>query len=176
MTQADLTKRAKTGDVLLVKSDGTIGKLIRCLTGESYSHVAVLVWVPGQYGFELLVYEFVEGVGHQTMSLADWMDRRQDQTLFYGVAPDPVHQYPTKARAAAEYYRTAPLLKRSYGYLSLAKVWLSQLFECRIPVRQKVCSTFAQEVWRLAGYDAIGRTADPGDIAQHCDPLYPLWR
>jgi len=176
MTLNELTKRAKTGDVLLVKSDSTIGKLIRCLTGESYSHVAVLVWVPGQYGFELLVYEFVEGVGHQTMGLDDWMAQRQDQILSYGVAPEAVHQSATRARAAAEYYRTAPLLKRSYGYLSLPKVLLSQLFKCRIPVRQKVCSTFAQEVWRMAGYDAIGRTADPGDIAQHCDPLYPLWR
>ena len=176
MKISELKKRAKNGDVLLVKSESTIGKLIRVFTGESFSHVAVLLWAPGLKGNDLVVYEFVEGVGHQSMSLAAWVDERPGQLLFYGVAPDQVHQSPLKARAAAEYYRTAPLLKRAYGYLSLAKVWLSQLIRCRIPVRQKVCSTFAQEIWRCAGYDDIGRTADPGDIAENCQTLYPIWR
>ncbi|APG24101.1 C40 family peptidase [Syntrophotalea acetylenica] len=176
MTQTELIKRAQNGDVLLVKSDSAVGKAIRCLTGESYSHVAVLVWVPGLYGFTLRVYEFAEGVGHQTLPLDDWLAQRESQALFYGVAPEPVHAAPTRARTAAEYYTTASRLQRGYGYLSLVKVWLSQLIRCRIPVRQKVCSTYAQEIWRAAGFDAIGRTADPGDIAEHCQTLYPLWR
>lgn len=176
MKLSELKKRAKSGDVLLVKSDTAIGKLIRVLTGESYSHVAVLIWVPGASGNELRVYEFVEGVGHQTMSLNDWMHTRAGQILSYGMAPDPVHAAPVKVRTAAEYYKDASLLQRSYGYLSLVKVWLSQVIRRHIRVRQKVCSTFVQEVWRCAGFDGITRTADPGDIAENCQTLYPIWR
>jgi hypothetical protein len=176
MNLSELKKRASNGDVLLVKSDSAIGKLIRVFTGESYSHVAVLIWVPGARGNDLMIYEFVEGVGHQTLSLDAWLKDRDGQILSFGVAPDPVPASPVKVRAAAEYYKTASLLQRSYGYLSLVKVWLSQLIQCRIPVRQKVCSTFTQEVWRCSGYDGITRTADPGDIAEHCQTLYPIWR
>lgn len=176
MALSELKKRARSGDVLLVKSEKPVGVLIRVLTGESTSHVATVVWALTDSCRELVVYEFVEGVGYQVVNLEKWFDDRQGQKVEYGVAPVEVHARPHRVQAAAESYTNAGRLKRSYGYLSLVKVWLSQLLRCRIPVRQKVCSTFVQEVWRAAGYDQIQRTADPGDIAEHCQARFPLWR
>lgn len=174
MTTTELKDRAKSGDPLLVKSEKPVGVLVRVLTGESTSHVAVLVWVTVEGGRALLVYEFVEGIGHQVVPVEKWLADRAGQKITFGVAPAVVHARPHRVQAAAESYTDASRFKRSYGYLSLVKVWLSQLIRCRIPVRQKVCSTYVQEVWRSAGYDQIPRTADPGDIAEHCQSLYPI--
>lgn len=176
MTPIELRRRAKTGDLLLVKSEGVVGKLVRCATGESYSHVALLVWVLTDTGRELTVFEFVEGTGHQSMTLTQWLAERDEQKLTFGIAPAVVHANSTKVQTAAEVYNSAGRLKRSYGYLSLFKVWLSQLLRCRISVRQKVCSTYAQEVWAAGCYDQIPVTADPGDFGAHCQALFPLWR
>ncbi len=176
MTTAELLTRAQNGDVLLVKGERGISRWIRILTGESYSHVAVLVWVVVGPIRELFVYEFVEGTGYQVMTLGKWIESRQGQMVFYGVAPDVVREHPDAVAHAAESFRDASRFRRSYGYLSLAKIWVSQLIRRPISVMQKACSTYAQYVWRGARYDNIKRTADPGDIAEHCRALHPLWR
>lgn len=173
MTAAEMMRRACSGDVILVKGQGVIGTLIRGLTGESYSHVALLLRDPGGVGWQ--VAEFGEGIGFSLMPLVEWLDKRRGQTLFYGVAPEVVRQKPGTVHLAATRYVSAGWIRGTYGYLSLAKVWLSQVLKINIPVLQKVCSTFAQEVWKLAGYTGFTRTADPGDIAEHCTVRYPLW-
>ncbi len=175
MTATELKRRAKTGDALLVKSESAFGVLIRMLTGESTSHAAIVVWLYTGTTRLLLVYEFVEGIGHQVLPLEKWLSDRAGQKIEYGVAPEVVRQNPLPAETAAEAYTDASHFKKSYGYLSLIKVWISQLLRFRIPVRQKVCSTYVQEVWRCAGYDLIPYTADPGDIAEHCQARFPLW-
>lgn len=173
MTQAELEQRARTGDVLLVKKEGIISSAIRVLTGESYGHVACLI--RGVHtGGAVRIAEFVEGVGFQEMSLWRWLLDRQGQKVFYGVAPAVVHLAEADVWGTAAAYRDACFFTRSYGYLSLVKVWLSQLINRRIPVRQKVCSTFVQDLWRAGNYDLIPTTADPGDIAEHCRSLHRL--
>ena len=166
MTYQELRQVAMTGDVLLVRGN----LLVRMLTAESYSHVALLLWEE-QGG--LWVYEFVEGKGYQSMPASQWFAARRGQEIYHGEAPETVHAMPWQVVTAARAYRDRRFAKR-YGWLSLAKVWISQLIGCRVPVRMRVCSTFVQECWEAAGYDGLKRTADPGDIAMECDTLHRI--
>jgi len=171
MNYATLRQQAKTGDILAVKGTGFIGGLIRALTGESYSHVALLVWDDGG----LMVYEFVEGTGYQAMPASEWLRRRTGQRVHYGIAPRIVGQYQTLVAQAARRYRNSSVAARWYGWFSLPKVWFSQLIGRRIPVRQKVCSTFVQECWQAGKYAGLrNSSADPGSIVSHCDVLHKL--
>ena len=141
--------------------------LIRMLTAESYTHVALLAW---EDCGGLWVYEFVEGTGYQAMPASQWFERYKGREVFHGTAHEIVHAHPHQVIQAAKAYRDKGFSQR-YGWLSLLKVWASQILNKRIPVRMKVCSTFIQEVWAAAGYDCMPRTADPGDIAMECGRL-----
>ncbi|WP_321532283.1 hypothetical protein [uncultured Desulfuromonas sp.] len=169
MTYADLRIRAVTGDVLAVKGTGIAGRIIRALTGESYSHVALLV----QETSGLFAYEFVEGTGFQILPASEWVRRRQKQNLRFCRAPERVLNNPNAVAAAARCYRNSSVVSRWYGWLSLVKVWLSQKTGLKIPVRQKVCSTFVQECWAATGY-TLPTTADPGEIVNACDPIHTI--
>lgn len=169
MTYAEIKKDVRSGDVLLVKGTSFFGTAIRMLTGESYSHVAMLVWqspLPSSKG-NLWVFEFVEGKGFQSMPASTWIAQRKGEKLTYGRAPLQVRQFCDLAKLAALEYRTKSVFKRGYGWLSLVKVLLSQITKKRIGVHQRVCSTFVQECWERAGYD-MPQTADPGDIGEYC--------
>ena len=168
MDYSALRQMAASGDVLIVRG----GRLIRILTAESFSHVALLVWEADCGG--LWVYEFVETGGYQAMPFSQWLALREGQAVFYGQAPDIVRAHPALVVEAAHAYRAKHPLRRWYGWLSLPKVWLSQLIGRRVPVRTTVCSTFVQHIWERAGYDCMGRTADPGDIAMECNHLIKI--
>lgn len=170
MTYAFMRKQVKTGDVLIVRGTGIISRLVRTFTGESYSHVALLVWEKDG----LHVFEFVEGVGFQSMPTSEWLRRRRKQKLYLGVAPKVLGDHAGKIKAAAVKYRNGSVMSRMYGYFSLVKVWLSQKIGKKIPVHQRVCSTFVQECWS-AGFFSLKRTADPGDIADACSALHALY-
>jgi len=43
----DLRRKAKDGDLLLVEGRGIVSRIIRALTGQNFSHVAILVWIDG---------------------------------------------------------------------------------------------------------------------------------
>lgn len=170
MTYSALRKRAKTGDIFAVRGTGLVSWLIRAATGESYSHVALLVWIhTGLY-----VFEFVEGVGYQSMPASEWLRRRQGQQLCYGVGPKILATYSERIREAAIKYRHSSVMSRMYGYLSLLKVWAGQILGRNIHVHQKVCSTFVQECW-AAGTFHMGPTADPGDIASACSEIHVVY-
>lgn len=161
MTYADLRHLAQTGDVLLVRGN----TLVRVLSASSFSHVAVLVWMPDG---GLWVFEFVEGVGYQAMPASQWFAARKGQAVYHCQAPLIVRRNAAEVRKHVLTYRDGRRIKRRYGWLSLVTVWLSQVTGRRIPVWAKVCSTFAQEVWERAGYTGFTRTADPDDFVEHC--------
>lgn len=169
MTYAELRIRAVTGDVLAVKGTGIAGSIIRAFTGESYSHVALLV----QETAGLFAYEFVEGTGYQILPASEWVRRRKKQNLRFCRAPQAVVADPDAVAAAARLYRNSSVISRWYGWLSLAKVLVSQITGLKIPVRQKVCSTFVQECWAATGY-TLPTTADPGEIVNACDPVHTI--
>ena len=160
-----LRKQVKNGDILLVRGN----KFVRVLTAGSYSHVAVLVWMPGDGG--LWVYEFVEGKGFNPQPASQWFAQRQGQLLYYGIAPETVRSNPEAVYQAAVRYRHGKPVKRWYGWLSFPAIWVSKLINCRLPVWLKVCSTYAQEVWEAAGYKGFDTTADPETFVEHVQQL-----
>ena len=169
MTYKEIRTVCKTGDVLAVKGDGIAGKVIRALTGESYSHVAMLVWTVSG----LMAYEFVEGTGFQIMPASEWVRRRKGQNLRYCVAPEQVTSRSHLVSSAAKSYRNSSVASRWYGWISLVKVFISQKTGMKIHVLQKVCSTFVQECWLAARFE-LSTTADPGAIVNACDPIYKI--
>lgn len=174
MTYLEMRHVARTGDTLLVRGN----RLVRIFSAESYSHVAVLVWMPGADGASrgggLWVFEFVEGEGYQSMPASQWFSLRKGQMIFHGAAPSLIRHEREAVFAAATRYRTANPIRRWYGWLSLLTVWASQIVRRRLPVWAKVCSTFAQEVWEAAGWKGFTRTADPGDFVEACQSITPI--
>lgn len=169
MTYDEIKLVCNTGDVLAVKGKGIAGRIIRTLTGESYSHVAMLVWET--HG--LMAYEFVEGTGFQILPASEWVRRRRNQNLCYCVAPKLVTSRNHLVGPAARSYRNSSVASRWYGWASLVKVFFSQKLGIKIHVHQKVCSTFVQECWAAAKYE-LKTTADPGEIVNACDPIHKI--
>lgn len=168
MTYDEMRQKAVTGDVILVRGN----RFVRVFTAESVSHVAVLVWMPDDGG--LWVFEFVESEGYLSMPASQWFHKRRGQAIYHGIAPDRVHRFPQEVFTAATRYRDSSTASRRYGWLSLVTVWVSQLVRRRLPVRGRVCSTFAQEVWEATGWIGFSRTADPGDFIEVCQRLTPV--
>ncbi|PLY04755.1 MAG: hypothetical protein C0622_02285 [Desulfuromonas sp.] len=169
MTYADIRAIAKTGDVFAVQGNGMVSKIIRVLTGESYSHVAMLVWLDEG----LFVAEFVEFVGYQIMPASEWVRRRQGQELIYCEGPKCVRACPQPVKEDAVGYRNASVAARWYGYISLFLILYSQITGRKVHVIQKVCSTFVQKCWAAAGH-YLPRTADPGDIVKACPTTHRI--
>ena len=161
MTYEDLKRIAQTGDVLLVDGNG----IVRIFTAESQSHVALLVRLE-----ELTVFEFVETCGFREVPLSQWLEERKDENIVLGIAPSMDRE---AVKQFALSFRNKKKLGLMYGWVSLIKVWLAQVFNRLIPVRMLVCSTFVQAAWKAGGYH-LERTADPGDIARHCRSLHRI--
>ena len=159
---------AKTGDVLLVRKS----TLVRIFTAESFSHVAVLIWGLDDGG--LWVYEFVERIGYRSVPASSWIEQYANCDVWLGMAPEIVSINEDKVRNAAHSYRDKRKIYQRYGWLSLVKVWLSQVLNLRIRVFQRVCSTFVQELWEEAGYTGFRQTEDPGNIANACRHLIKI--
>ncbi|PLY02754.1 MAG: hypothetical protein C0622_05240 [Desulfuromonas sp.] len=169
MTYEQIRNQAQTGGVLAVRGTGTVSKVIRVVTGESHSHVAMLVWLDDG----LYVFEFVEFVGFQILPASEWLRRRQGQDIIYCSPPRHVAANPDRVKAAAISYRNASVAARWYGYISLFLILYSQITGRKVHVIQKVCSTFVQECWAAAGH-RLKRTADPGDIVEACPATYKI--
>ncbi len=154
----------RDGDVVLCKSRSPIAVAIRVLTGESYNHVGLFVWM----GDSLYIAEMRELVGFRLVPASQWMAGRKGEVML-GEAPQPVRGH---VHILLEVMRTRYENPR-YGYWELAKVWWSQLRN-RPGRGAFVCSTFVQHLWQVAGFGHFKRLADPGDIAWHCATLVPV--
>jgi hypothetical protein len=161
-----LIQTARTGDVLLIQGEGFCAEAIRMLTGESFSHVAVLAWVNNQ----LLVAEFT-GAGFSLIPVAKRLPQYEGK-VHLGIAPDIVHHHLEHVMGVLEAFRDDPT-KQEYGYLSLPAVLLAQYTGGDIDSGKKVCSTFAEACWTAAGYQ-FSQTPDPGDFLDYCQCIYPI--
>jgi hypothetical protein len=148
--------KALSGDVLLVEGRGLVSRLIRALTGQNISHVAMLLWI----GETLWVAEMKEFTGYRLRPASLWVaDAMQSSVIYYGFAP---------AEVKAEQVKDSAFKFRNekYSYLSLLKVWLAQLLRKKTNAGL-VCSTFVQRCWEACGVE-FKQTADPGDYMRLC--------
>ncbi len=141
---------ARTGDVLLVRGKTTV---IRYLTGESVSHVALIV----KEAPNMWVHEYLVG-GYRISRLEDWFKAERKDNVLWGVAPPEVRE--------AEYRLGLAVIaegNKKYSVAMLLSVFLSQ-FGIRLPFKGHVCSTFIQEVWSYALGSFNKKKMDPGDF------------
>lgn len=169
MTYPELRAKAKSGDVILLEGNGFVSKIIRAATGQSISHIAVLVWLADG----LFIAEMVEGVGFQ-LSPASQRIPALKGIVYFGAAPKVVQDQHGKVVQCVIGYR-ADKKKQKYGYASLLKVWWAQLWHKEYKTRQKVCSTFVQEIWECCGFN-FAQTADPGDYVGLCQYISKVER
>jgi hypothetical protein len=149
-----LRDEAHNGDVLLVEGRGLIGTGIRMLTGQQFSHVAMLLWLDDA---TLWVVEMKEGLGYRITPASQWVPEKCDGArLYFGRAPLKVTAAPDLVRTTALQYRG-----HRYSYWTLATTWVSQILRRPLP-NGLVCSTFVQRVWAACGVRFL-QTADPGD-------------
>ena len=161
MTYEDVRKRAQSGDLVLLEGNGFVSKAIRVLTGQSISHVAMLVWLHDG----LFIAEMTEGNGYQ-LTPASQRVGSMAGIIYYGEAPKVVQAKPGCIVEQVSLYR-ADKKRQRYGYLSLVKIWWAQLWHKSYTPARKVCSTFVQETWEKCGYH-FAQTADPGDFVGIC--------
>lgn len=153
-TYASIRPRIKTGDVFLVEGKGLVGKMIRVLTAQQYSHVAMCAWIDAG----LWVAEMREGVGFQMQPASQWMAQNKYQ-CYWGEAPESVHAVPD---VIIDFVMKSRAENLSYSYVTLLLVWLSQILGRPLPVGN-VCSTWVAAAWKMAGV-AMGKSPDPGDF------------
>lgn len=156
----------RTGDVMLFKGNGIFEKLIRVFTAEGFNHVGLFVWLSDG---DLWLAE-MKTSGYSLQRASQIVD--SDSRLLWVGAPNGAYR-PDKVDAMREAILAAKGSR--YGFLSLLKVWLSQVTRKRYGVHSRVCSTFVQEVWKIGGI-TLPRTADPGDIAEKCSTLTKIER
>jgi hypothetical protein len=168
MTYQELRKIVETGSVVGADSGTWFAKVIKKFTKEEFSHVAMFIW----QGDGLWIYEFVEGEGYQCMPASQWFKKREGQTLYVGKGPEKVQTCDPKIMIdAAQDFREEK--SQHYGLLSLFTVLVAQIVKKDIPTYFKVCSTFVQYVWEMAGVD-FEITADPGNIMRRAAEIEPL--
>ena len=149
-----LRDEAHNGDVLLVESRGVIGTAIRMLTGQQFSHVAMLLWLEDA---TLWVVEMKEGIGYRITPASQRVPEMcKGARIYFGRAPLKVTANPDLVRSTALQYRGS-----RYSYWTLVTTWLAQVFRRQLP-NGLVCSTFVQRVWEACGI-RFRQTADPGD-------------
>ncbi len=162
-TYETIRPKALNGDIALVQGAGIVSSLIRVMTGSSFSHVGVLIWIDEA----LFVAEYKEFKGYNITPASTWFKSALDagNTPYFGKAPIRIRESESGVFREALKFR-----KKPYGYFSLVKVWLSQVTGMKIKVRRFVCSTFVQYVWSKADYH-MKKTADPDDIARAATTL-----
>jgi hypothetical protein len=165
MQYSAIRSKIRTGDIFAVEGRGLIGAAIRVLTGQQFSHVAMLL-DKGPGG--VWVAEFVEGVGYQQMPASEWLKPRvgKRQYVYWGCAPHSVRTGSADLFVFVNRFRPENGNTR-YSYWTLLTVWWSQI--TRRQQRGKyVCSTFVQRAWESVGYRRFTQLADPGDFLHHC--------
>jgi hypothetical protein len=161
LTYKSLRNNAKSGDVLMIEGRGWVSRLIRAFTGQSVSHVALLLWI----GDSLFVAEMKEFHGYRFRPASCWVeDALRSGFVFYGMAPGHIRMQCPGISDTALRYRNKP-----YSYTALFRVWWAQITRSKVP-GGLVCSTFVQRVWEECGYQ-FTQTADPGDYLRLCDSV-----
>ena len=166
-TYQDLRPEIKTGDVVLVKGEGLISKLIRAFSGESISHVGMFLVI--DEGVFIIEFKEMEGFKFTPASLR-LLDLAEGGQLFYGTAPE-ILRNPKADKLMND--SAFSLRQGKYGYLTLMKIWWAQMTKSDIPVNKVVCSTYVQRNWKAGGYE-MSVTADPGNISEHCQTVQPI--
>ena len=154
MKYAEVREQIKTGDVLLVESGQLFGVLIRILTAQQISHVAMFLWIDKS----LFLVDITASKDYQLVP-ASLRLRQLDKKakLYWGKAPEPVASCTKLAAAALRYREMDP----EYSYFTLLLVWWGQLRKRSTPSRL-VCSTLVARLWSLCGF-RFAYTPDPGD-------------
>lgn len=165
MRYTEMRSIAKTGDLLLVEGKSWFSRLIRAVTGQQFSHVAMLIWL-GEKERGLYVAEMKEGDGFKITPASQWT--QSSGHLYFGMSPEYFNNRQDDIAEAILSLRGQP-----YGYASLFSVWLSQFTEKNNDNRRYVCSTAVQFAWEAAGY-TFHQTPDPGDYARLCDYISKL--
>lgn len=164
MHYREMRDKACNGDVLLLEGHGWVGTLIRVLTGQSFSHVALLLWIDNG----LWVAEMKELHGYRLMPASHWLENTMHGAhVYWGAAPDMVRTRHIVVKEEAFKYRN-----QRYSYISLFTVWLSQILRRKV-ASKLVCSTFVQRVWSACGFQ-FEQTPDPGDYLHLCSSVTRL--
>jgi len=166
-----MRNQAKSGDVLLVEGQGFVSRIIRAVTGQNISHVAMLLW----FGNNLFVCEMKEFAGYRLRPASLWVKDvlANGDRLYYGVMPKRWAANPhneligKKITDAALTYRNEP-----YSYRALFSVWWAQITRKKTNAGL-VCSTFVQRCWEAGGVE-FKQTADPGDYMHLCESTHAM--
>ena len=162
MNYGQFYDQAVTGDCLLVHGQNAEQKAIQIATNNPMNHVAGII---RPEGCGLLISEFVEPGGYQSMTLEDWLVGRQGQEFYYGRAPQIVRD-----NAPLIVAEVNKLKDTHYDFNILPFIVLSQ-HTCRTyPASSFVCSTWWQYIFAIAGYKTMGN-ASPGDFLKFCESV-----
>lgn len=158
-----LRRQAKTGDLLLLEGRDLVGTLVRVLTGQQISHVAMLIWLRDG----LWVAEMRNAGYALTPASQRVPELAADGQVYWGMAPGAIRALEAVVARKILSFRGA-----RYSWWSLITVWAAQLIRRRMPGRL-VCSTLVERAWASAGM-AFLQTPDPGDFMRYCASVVPL--
>lgn len=159
---------AKTGDIIGCEGKSFVQVAIRKITGQSFNHVAMLVWIDTG----LYIFEFVEGDGFRFVPASAWVKKRlkKKEFLYWGKAPKIIRDGELFILDHVTTIRKAEKSKRNYNYWELPVIWASQYLGFNVEALSGVCSTSIAQAWKKCGY-RWQRMPRPGDFMHHCEEL-----
>jgi len=169
MVYSQLRPNIKTADVIIFEGRGFGQRIIRALTGESASHIELVVEVADG----LWAYGYRGKGGFNAEPLSQVIDRAlaEGQRVYHGEAPAWVASRAPEIIAAAIQYRDHDSPPK-YSFWSLPKVWIAQ-FTGKVVKTGLVCCTFVMRMWEVSGY-TFAKTPDPGDFLTLCKRVTPI--
>jgi len=163
MNYATFREQVRTGDLLLVEGAGLGSILIRAVTAQQVSHVALVVAIgDGLWVAEMQLSGYTLTPASQRVA-----EMQEHGQVYWGKAPEAMRWQQSIIVDAVLGFRG-----HRYSYWTLVTVWFAQLLRRRMP-RAMVCSTLVEQVWSAAGI-VFAKTPDPGDFFLLCDAITPL--
>ena len=150
----------KVGDIVLFRSNGRLGRLIRRATGSYWSHVALIFDVPaeGDLSHDHLVIEADNNGGVQLHRLSTYVNDPWNYTLGFKRMKDLTDEERERFRGFFLDAVDTPYDIRRLGFYFLHEVFkyltgrdLAGLFARKSTnIKRFICTTFAQRAYYLA--------------------------
>jgi hypothetical protein len=163
MNYNELIDEASTGDIFLVKDDNFLARLVRFFTGESISHVAIIL----KSSEALLVCEYLASGGYKISPILTWINYNYPlcESIFFGKFPQSNYNPESALKMKNLAYTFSG---EKYSFLTFIKIWVAQVFRLKVDT-EFVCSSFIQKIWEEGGGVKFDITPDPGDFFSKCE-------
>jgi hypothetical protein len=170
LTYEMMRRHARIGDTIACDRKGLMSWGIKLFTLSKYNHTAV-IYVSDDHD-SVWVAEMLQGKGLLWTPASDWIRDKLNRGigLRYCFRPTGTND----EESMTEFMIKSRASNLKYGWGSLFKILAGQVLRLRYNTASLVCSTFAQSIHEIGGYQGYSVLADPDDIQEHSQITFKI--